>query len=74
MAVPGIMVVDSILVDIKVHILSNNIVYFEDSVIINITCDLELALDILQCQNIGDLFINKPYLTTPFHMSFSGES
>ena len=55
---------------IKVHILSVWIVDSKDSIIITIICDYRLALEITQRQNTGYYSLIKPYLATPYNISF----
>ena len=50
----GIVVVESILVHVQVYVLTVQLVRSKDSSIISIICDPELALGIIQCQNVGD--------------------
>ena len=65
----AVMIVNSAPVNIKVHALTIWIVDYEESVTVTIICYSELVLDIIQCQNVGDYLLIKPYLTTPFYIS-----
>ena len=56
----------------KVNVFPIRLVDRKYPVIFAFICDSELAIDVLQFQNIGDGSFIKPYLTIPFYVRFSG--
>ena len=64
------MVVEFILAHVKVCVFFVPIVECKYSIIIEIICYSELTRDVPQCQNFGDGFLIKPYLTMPFYNIF----
>ena len=64
------MIVDSNLVHIKVHVFPTWIVDCEESIIFSVIGNSELALDVLQCQNIGDGSFIELYLTISLYIGF----
>ena len=61
-----------ILLNSKVHALTINLLVCNDSIMVVIIWALELVIDVLQHQNIGDERLIRLYLTIPFYFSFLG--
>ena len=72
MTVPGVMVVEYVLVNIKVRVLPAYIMDCEDFFIVAIIGNSELALDVLQLQNVGDGSFIEPYLIISLYIGFMG--
>ena len=71
MVVIGIVVLDSILMKTKVHILTICIFLGEYEIIFTIVCYSKLVLGILQYQHIGYGSLIKPHLPIHFYIVFA---
>ena len=72
MVVLGVVVLESVLVNNKLYVLTVRIVEYKDYVIIAIIWDSKLVINVLQWQNVGDGSLIKIHLTTTFYISFAG--
>ena len=66
------MIVESVLLYIKLHVLPSCIVEVEDSTVVSVIGNSELALEFLQIQNVGGGSFIKLYLTIYFYICFAG--
>ena len=68
MVVPHVVIIEYILMNDKLYGFPIHIEYCRYSFIITIMCDLELAIVVIQHQNMGDALLIKLYLTIPFKL------
>ena len=72
MKVLGVVIAESVLVNIKVHFLGSCLLDCEYSTIVAIIGKSKLSLDVLQRQNVGGVSFIKPYLTISLYIGFTG--
>ena len=72
MTVLVVFIVESVLVDFKIHILTPWIVDCGYSSIADFIGNSELSLETIQRQNVSDVLFIKPYLAISLYIGFSG--